>query len=95
VITLAVDDWLVERLLTFDGGSEDLEDNGDAGPVDYYVQVDSPEALKMEYQELMRQYLTGTAALRMAFSKAWTTGLNEGYLFGATIGGMEQIAPDH
>jgi hypothetical protein len=31
VITLTVDDWLLERLLTFDAGSEDLEDNGDAG----------------------------------------------------------------
>jgi hypothetical protein len=34
VIMLTVDDWLLERLLTFDGGSEDLEDNGDAGPDD-------------------------------------------------------------
>jgi hypothetical protein len=34
VITLAVDDWLLERLLTFDAGSEGLEDNGDAGPDD-------------------------------------------------------------
>jgi hypothetical protein len=29
VITLAVDDWLLERLLTFDAGAEDLEDGGD------------------------------------------------------------------
>jgi hypothetical protein len=29
VITLAVDDWLLERLLTFDAGTEDLEDAGD------------------------------------------------------------------
>jgi hypothetical protein len=32
VITFAVDDWLLERLLTFDAGSEDLEDNGDGEP---------------------------------------------------------------
>jgi hypothetical protein len=34
VITFAVDDWLLERLLTFDAGSEELEDNGDAEPDD-------------------------------------------------------------
>jgi hypothetical protein len=34
VITLAVDDWLLEQLLTFDGGAEDLEDNGDGEPDD-------------------------------------------------------------
>ncbi len=34
VITFAVDDWLLERLLTFDAGSENLEDNGDAEPDD-------------------------------------------------------------
>jgi hypothetical protein len=34
VITLAVDDWLLEQLLTFDAGSEDLEDNGAADPDD-------------------------------------------------------------
>jgi hypothetical protein len=34
VITLAVDDWLLEHLLTFDAGSEELEDNGDAEPDD-------------------------------------------------------------
>ena len=28
-MTLAVDDWLLDRLMTFDAGSEDLEDNGD------------------------------------------------------------------
>jgi len=33
-ITLAVDDWLLEQLLTFDGGSEDLEDNGEDEPDD-------------------------------------------------------------
>ena len=36
VIQLAADDWLLERLLTFDAGSEDLEYNADAeddGPV--------------------------------------------------------------
>jgi hypothetical protein len=30
VITLAVDDWLLERLLTFDAGYEEHEDNGDS-----------------------------------------------------------------
>jgi hypothetical protein len=34
VITFAVDDWLLERLLTFDAGSEDLEENGDGEPDD-------------------------------------------------------------
>jgi hypothetical protein len=34
VITFAVDDWLLEQLLTFDAGSEDLEDDGDAEPDD-------------------------------------------------------------
>ena len=34
VITLAVDDWLLERLLTFDAGAEDHEDNGDGEPED-------------------------------------------------------------
>jgi hypothetical protein len=34
LITLAVDDRLLERLLTFDAGAEDLEDGGDAEPVD-------------------------------------------------------------
>jgi hypothetical protein len=32
VITFAVDDWLFEQLLTFDAGSEDLEENADAEP---------------------------------------------------------------
>ena len=30
VIQLAADDWLLERLLTFDAGTEDHEDGGDA-----------------------------------------------------------------
>jgi hypothetical protein len=34
VITLAVDDGLLERLLTFDAGSTDLEDGGDGEPDD-------------------------------------------------------------
>jgi hypothetical protein len=34
VITLAVDRWLLEQLLTFDAGSEDLEDGGDGEPDD-------------------------------------------------------------
>jgi hypothetical protein len=32
LITLAIDDRLLERLLTFDAGSEDLEDGGDGEP---------------------------------------------------------------
>ena len=32
VITLAVDDWLLDRLMTFDAASEDMEDNGDSEP---------------------------------------------------------------
>jgi hypothetical protein len=35
LITLAVDDWLLERLLTFDAGAEDLEDGGDQEPDDH------------------------------------------------------------
>jgi hypothetical protein len=34
VITLAVDDWLFERLMMFDAGAEDLEDSGDGEPDD-------------------------------------------------------------
>jgi len=34
VIQLAADDWLLEQLMTFDAGSEDLEDNGDGEPDD-------------------------------------------------------------
>jgi hypothetical protein len=34
VIALAVDDWLLERLLTFDAGADDLEDGGDDEPDD-------------------------------------------------------------
>jgi hypothetical protein len=34
VITLAVDRWLLKQLLTFDAGSEDLEDGGDGEPDD-------------------------------------------------------------
>lgn len=30
MIQRAADDWLLERLLTFDSGSEELEDSGDA-----------------------------------------------------------------
>jgi hypothetical protein len=41
VITFAVDDWLLERLLTFDAGSEELEDNGDAEPDDD-AELDGP-----------------------------------------------------
>ena len=34
VITLAVEDWLFQRLMTFDAGAEDFEDNGDGEPDD-------------------------------------------------------------
>ena len=34
VITLAIDDWLFERLMTFEAGTEDLKDNGDGEPDD-------------------------------------------------------------
>jgi hypothetical protein len=39
VIMLAVEDWLLERLLTFDAGSEDHEDNGDGEP-DHDAEMD-------------------------------------------------------
>ena len=32
VIQVAADDWLLEQLLTFDGGSHDLEDAGNDEP---------------------------------------------------------------
>jgi hypothetical protein len=41
VITLAVDDWLLEQLLTFDAGAEHLEDSGDPEPDDD-AEVDGP-----------------------------------------------------
>jgi hypothetical protein len=34
VIKLAVPDWLLERLMTFDAGVEDLEDSADGEPDD-------------------------------------------------------------
>jgi hypothetical protein len=34
LLTLAVDDRLLQRLLTFDAGAEDLEDGGDGEPED-------------------------------------------------------------
>jgi hypothetical protein len=34
VSTLTVDDWLLEQLLTFDPGAEDLENGGDLEPDD-------------------------------------------------------------
>jgi hypothetical protein len=34
VITLSLDDWLLDQLLTFDAGGDDLEDNGDGEPDD-------------------------------------------------------------
>ncbi len=42
LITLAVDDRLLERLLTFEAGSEDLEDGGDGEPDDHDKSVVSP-----------------------------------------------------
>ena len=44
VITLAVDDWLLERLLTFDAGSEDIEDGGYDEPDDA-EESDGPPSL--------------------------------------------------
>jgi len=37
VIQLAVGDWLLEQLLAFDGGAEDLEDSSDAEPSERQV----------------------------------------------------------
>jgi hypothetical protein len=34
VITLAIEDWLFDQLMTFDAGAEDLEDGGDGEPDD-------------------------------------------------------------
>jgi hypothetical protein len=34
VIQLAADDWLLEQLMIFDAGAEDLEDGGDPEPED-------------------------------------------------------------
>jgi hypothetical protein len=34
VIQLTADDWLLEQLMTFDAGAEDLEDGGDREPDD-------------------------------------------------------------
>jgi hypothetical protein len=34
VITLAVDEWLLEQMLTFDADVEELEDGGDSEPDD-------------------------------------------------------------
>ena len=34
VIKLAVPDWMLERLMTFDAGAEDLEDSADGEPDD-------------------------------------------------------------
>jgi hypothetical protein len=34
VITLAVDDWLLEQLLAFDADAEEIEDGGDSEPDD-------------------------------------------------------------
>jgi hypothetical protein len=60
VITLAVDDWLLERLLTFDAGAEDHEDNGDDEPEDdaevggppsgYRPAEEKPQALRCSFQ---------------------------------------------
>ena len=40
ILTLAVDAWLLEQLMTFDAAAEDLEDGGDAEP----DEVAEPEA---------------------------------------------------
>ena len=39
IIQLAVDDWVFDQLLQFDGGGEDLEDNGDVEPDDQWEPV--------------------------------------------------------
>jgi hypothetical protein len=38
-----VDNWLFERLMTFEAGAEDFEDNGDGEADDARRKVDSPE----------------------------------------------------
>jgi hypothetical protein len=49
VIQLAADDWLLERLLTFDAGLEDLEDGGDA-------EDDGPAVLSFDRAPARRVY---------------------------------------
>ena len=49
VIQLAADDWLLERLLTFDAGAEDLEDSGDA-------EEDGPAVLSFDRAPARRLY---------------------------------------
>jgi hypothetical protein len=39
IIQLAVDDWVFDQLLQFDGGGEDLEGNGDVEPDDEWEPV--------------------------------------------------------
>ena len=41
VITLAVDNWLLEQIMTFEAGAEDHEDGGDPEPDDD-AEVDGP-----------------------------------------------------
>ena len=45
VITLAVDDWLLERLLTFDARAEDHQCNGDGEPDDDAEEDGAPTSL--------------------------------------------------
>ena len=42
IIQLAVDDWVFDQLLQFDGGGEDLEDRGDVEPDDEWESDDLP-----------------------------------------------------
>ena len=49
VIQLAADDWLLGQLMTFDAGSEDLEDGGDA-------EEDGPAVLSFDRVPARRVY---------------------------------------
>jgi hypothetical protein len=49
VIQLAADDWLLGQLMTFDAGSEDLEDGGDA-------EEDGPAVLSFDRVPAKRVY---------------------------------------
>src|SRR5918995_5629118 len=62
VIQLAADDWLLEQLLTFDAGAEDLEETNDAEP-DVDVEPDSPAVLCFD-RVPVRQLYRGSAIFR-------------------------------
>jgi hypothetical protein len=48
VIALAVDDWLLDQLLAFDAGAEDLEDGGDDEPNDDAEEDGRPSASDLD-----------------------------------------------